>query len=99
MRAFRPVDVQLAASALHGAVTGMMFWYRPGRGVSVDVAVRAVVDILMRGLVVDDPSAGGARAALDSARTALDYLEVALASEDARDTGAATDVDQDKQTT
>ena len=74
---FRPLDVELTASVLHGAVTGMMFWYRPDRGVGVDDAVRAVVDLAMRGLVqtVEGAGPGGVQGALRTARDALDYLE------------------------
>jgi AcrR family transcriptional regulator len=58
-------------------VTGMMFWYRPERGVGVDDAVRAVVDLAMRGLVqtVEGAGPGGVQGALRTARDALDYLE------------------------
>jgi AcrR family transcriptional regulator len=80
---FRPLDVDLAASALHGAMTGMMFWFRPDRGVSVDDAVETVVDVLMRGLVSDTES-DGVTAAFRTAREALDYLEGALAAEQQR---------------
>jgi AcrR family transcriptional regulator len=72
--AFRPLDVDLAASALHGAVTGMMFWYRPDRGAPVDDAVTTVVDVLMRGLVTTTDG-GGVSGAFQAAREALDYLE------------------------
>jgi AcrR family transcriptional regulator len=80
---FRPLDVDLAASALHGAVTGMMFWYRPDRGATVDDAVKTVVDVLMRGLV-SDGEGDGVRGAFQTAREALDYLEDTLAVSEPR---------------
>jgi AcrR family transcriptional regulator len=77
---FRALDVELTASVLHGAVTGMMFWYRPERGVAVDEAVRAVVDMAMHGLAQSEGSSkiGGVRGALQTARDALGYLEDAI---------------------
>ena len=48
---FRPLDVDLAASALHGSVTGMMFWFRPERGVADRVGI---------GVTRVDHMAGGA---------------------------------------
>ena len=71
---FRPLDVDLAASALHGSVTGMMFWFRPERGVAVEDAVRTVVDVLMRGLAAHGEG-DGVSGAFQMAREALDYLE------------------------
>lgn len=73
---FRPLDVHLTASALHGAVTGMMFWFRPERDSPVDDAVRSVVDLAIRGLAAsNDNQSGGVAGALQTAREALDYLE------------------------
>lgn len=82
----RPMDVGIAASTLHGAVTGMMLWFRPDRDGPVPDAVDAVVDLLVRGLQPSSPrdgahTEGGVVAALRTARQALDYIETTAADQ------------------